>query len=84
VSSAESFNKVALLPWWLYSRVLHTRNISKLVLKIFDKSVWFWRRLDFAMPLPGLSLLVVARKPAIRKAPVAAHAAFDSETTSDA
>ena len=64
VEHTESFNKVALLPWWAYSRVLHTGNISKLVLKIFDKSVWFWRRLDALMPWPGLSLLVVARKPA--------------------
>src|SRR5215831_6893113 len=58
MSSVESFNKVALLPWFLYSRVLHAGNISKLVLKIFDKCVWFWRRLDVAIPLPGLSLLV--------------------------
>jgi hypothetical protein len=64
VAHSESFNKVSMLSWWAYSRVLHTRNISKLVLKIFDKSVWFWRRLDGLMPWPGLSLLVVARKPA--------------------
>jgi SAM-dependent methyltransferase len=62
VAHVETFNKVALFPWWAYSRVLHTRNISKLVLKIFDKSVWFWRRLDPLMPWPGLSLLLVARK----------------------
>ena len=60
----ESFNKVALLPWWAYARLFHSGNITKLVLKIFDKSVWFWRRLDFLMPWPGLSLVVVARKPA--------------------
>jgi glycosyltransferase involved in cell wall biosynthesis len=64
VSHAESFNKVSLVSWWAYSRVLHTHNISKLVLKIFDKSVWFWRRFDVLMPWPGLSLLVVARKSA--------------------
>jgi len=63
VAHEESFNKVALLPWWMYSRVLHSGSISKLVLKVFDKSVWFWRRLDKVMPWPGLSLLVVARKP---------------------
>jgi glycosyltransferase involved in cell wall biosynthesis len=64
VARIETFNKVALVPWWAYSRLLHTRNISKPVLKIFDKSVWFWRRLDPFMPWPGLSLLMVARKPA--------------------
>jgi glycosyltransferase involved in cell wall biosynthesis len=62
VESAESFNKVALIPWWAYSRIFGAGRISKPVLKLFDKSVWFWRRLDGLMPWPGLSLVVVARK----------------------
>jgi glycosyltransferase involved in cell wall biosynthesis len=62
VESAESINKIALVPWWAYGRLFHAGNITKLVLKIFDKSVWFWRRLDFLIPWPGLSLVVVARK----------------------
>jgi len=82
VSEAKSFNRVALLPWLLYSRVLHTGNISKLVLKLFDKSVWFWRRLDVLMPWPGLSLLVVARKP-VNGRPAEA-AALGRETARDA
>jgi glycosyltransferase involved in cell wall biosynthesis len=82
VAQVETFNKVALLPWWAYSRLLNTRNISKLVLKIFDKSVWFWRRLDPFMPLPGLSLLMVARKPAGSSAQ--AVAARSREATHDA
>jgi hypothetical protein len=67
MKAPSSFNKVAALPWWAYSKMFGARNISKLVLKIFDKSVWFWRRLDVLMPWPGLSLLVVARKEAARK-----------------
>ena len=39
-------------------------RISKLVLKVFDKSVWLLRRLDVLMPWPGLSLMAVARKAA--------------------
>jgi SAM-dependent methyltransferase len=62
VESIGSFNKVAALPWWAYSKVFGAGNISKLVLKIFDKSVWIWRRLDLLLPWPGLSLLVVARQ----------------------
>jgi SAM-dependent methyltransferase len=63
VERADSFNKVALLPWWAYSKLLGSGRISKPILKIFDKSVWFWRRLDKLMPWPGLSLIVVARLP---------------------
>jgi hypothetical protein len=71
VETVESFNKVALLPWWAYSKLFHAGNISKLVLKIFDKSVWFWRRLELVMPWPGLSLVAVGRKPAAAAAPLA-------------
>jgi SAM-dependent methyltransferase len=63
VESVESLNKVALFPWWAWGRIFHAGNITKLVLKVFDKSVWIWRRLDFLLPWPGLSLIVVARKP---------------------
>jgi 2-polyprenyl-3-methyl-5-hydroxy-6-metoxy-1,4-benzoquinol methylase len=83
VASVESFNKVALLPWLAYSRIFHAGTISKLVLKIFDKSVWFWRRLDPVMPWPGLSLLLVARKPAA-KLPTAIKSARDAETARNA
>ena len=64
VEKAYGFNKAGTLPWWAYSRVLGSKNINKPVLKIFDKTVWFWSRLDKLMPWPGLSLAIVARKPA--------------------
>jgi 2-polyprenyl-3-methyl-5-hydroxy-6-metoxy-1,4-benzoquinol methylase len=82
VETVESFNKVALLPWWAYSKLLGTGNISKLVLKIFDKSVWFWRRLDVLMPWQGLSLVAVGRKPVSPEAPV--RSTVRGETTSNA
>jgi hypothetical protein len=37
-------------------------NINKVTLKIFDKTVWLWRRIDPVLPWPGLSLVLVARK----------------------
>jgi hypothetical protein len=52
------------------------RTISKLVLKIFDKTVWLWRRVDGLLPWPGLSLVVVARNEA--------GAAVDGERTGQA
>jgi SAM-dependent methyltransferase len=64
------FNKAGTPPWFAYSKLLGSRNINKLVLKIFDKTVWLWRRLDGLMPWPALSLIVVARKPAAAGAAV--------------
>ena len=59
---AYDFNRAGAPPWWAYSKMTRARNINKPVLKIFDKTVWLWRRLDWLMPWPGLSLITVARK----------------------
>ena len=56
------FNRAGAPPWWVYGKVFGARNINKPVLKVFDKTVWIWRRLDRLMPWPGLSLIAVARK----------------------
>jgi glycosyltransferase involved in cell wall biosynthesis len=55
-------NRIGTPGWWLFGKVLHRGRISKVMLKIFDKTVWFWRRVDGLMPWPGLSLIVVAEK----------------------
>jgi glycosyltransferase involved in cell wall biosynthesis len=62
VETLSAFNKAGTPPWWAYGKLFGSRNINKLVLKIFDKTVWFWRRIDALLPWPGLSLIVVGRK----------------------
>jgi SAM-dependent methyltransferase len=69
VGRTESFNKVSLIAWAAYSRMIGAGNISKLVLKLFDKSVWLLRRLDVVIPWPGLTLIAVASKSAPADAP---------------
>jgi glycosyltransferase involved in cell wall biosynthesis len=56
-----NLNKIGAPPWFLHSRMLRSGRINKLTLKIFDKTVWLWRRLDWLFPWKGLSLIVVAR-----------------------
>jgi glycosyltransferase involved in cell wall biosynthesis len=62
VETLYNFNKAGTPPWLAYSRLFGSKHINKPVLKIFDKTVWMWRRLDVLMPWPGLSLIIVARK----------------------
>jgi glycosyltransferase involved in cell wall biosynthesis len=62
VETARNFNKISAPSWWLYSRVLGTSHISKVALKVFDKTVWIWSRIDRILPWRGLSLILVARK----------------------
>src|SRR5579872_3385943 len=69
VDSLRTFNKAGTAPWWAYGKLFGSRNINKLVLKVFDKTVWLWRRIDGFLPWPGLSLILIARKPADQSAP---------------
>ena len=62
VETVYNFNKAGTPPWLAYSRLFGSKHINKPVLKIFDKTVWIWGRLDVLMPWPGLSLIMVARK----------------------
>ena len=55
-------NKAGAPPWLAYSRLFGARRINKFILKVFDKTVWFWSRIDRLLPWPGLSLIVVAHK----------------------
>jgi hypothetical protein len=62
VQQIYQLNKIGTAGWWLYGKVLRRGRISKVMLKLFDKTVWFWRLIDGALPWQGLSLVVVARK----------------------
>jgi hypothetical protein len=62
IASIRQLNKVAVPAWWLSGKVLGRPSINKLTLKIFDKTVWLWKRLDWMLPGKGLSLVAVARR----------------------
>jgi glycosyltransferase involved in cell wall biosynthesis len=61
VERIHQLNKIGTPAWWFFSRLLGRRHINKVTLKLFDKSVWFWRRVDRILPWRGLSLVAVAR-----------------------
>ena len=62
IERVHQLNKMGMPAWWLYGKVLGRKYVSRITLKLFDKTVWMWRRLDPLMPWKGLSLIVVARK----------------------
>ncbi len=62
VGRVHQLNKVGVPAWWLFSRVLRRKQFTKPLLKLFDKTVWIWRRLERLFPWPGLTLIVVARE----------------------
>jgi glycosyltransferase involved in cell wall biosynthesis len=64
VAGMRQLNKIGALGWWFHGKLLRSRHINKLTLKIFDKTAWIWRRSDSILPWRGLSLIAVAAKPA--------------------
>ena len=61
VMEERGFNKIGTLSWWLSGKVLGQRKMNRVILKLWDKTVWFWRRVDWLLPWDGLSLIVVGR-----------------------
>jgi hypothetical protein len=57
------FNRVSW-PAWLLAKLLRRLRISRLSLRLFDASVFLWRRIDRLLPFPPISLIAIARKPA--------------------
>jgi SAM-dependent methyltransferase len=55
-------NKIGAISWWVFGKVLGRTRINKFSLKLFDKTVWFWRRIDGLLPWKGLSVIAVATK----------------------
>lgn len=62
VTGVYQLNKIGKPAWWISGKLLGSKQISKITLKLFDKTVWIWRRIDFLLPWKGLSLIVVARR----------------------
>ena len=62
IEREHQINKIGALSWWLFGSVMHRAKMNRPGLKLWDKTVWFWRRVDFLLPWSGLSLVIVARK----------------------
>lgn len=57
------FNRVSRYPWFLSGRILKRQELSVTQMKIFDRLVWIWRRLDRHLPWPPTSIIAAAVKP---------------------
>lgn len=55
-------NRAGSPAWFIYGRILKSRHISKLFLKVFDKTIWLWRFMDRMLPWPGVTAVCVATR----------------------
>jgi len=61
IERERQMNKLGALSWWIVGKVFQRTRMSRPALKLWDKTVWFWRRVDGFLPWRGLSLIIVAR-----------------------
>jgi SAM-dependent methyltransferase len=62
VEAMFDFNRAGVVGW-RFNGLLGMTRFSRLQLKAFNSLVWLFRRVDRFLPWPGLSLIVVCRKP---------------------
>ena len=62
VTSIRRFNSMAFLAWLLSGKLFGSTRLNRFTLKLFDKTIWIWRRLDPVLPWPGLTLFAVATR----------------------
>ena len=62
VVEERQFNKIGAIAWRVFGTLLGRRKMNRPALKLWDKTVWFWRRVDGVFPWRGLSLIAVGRK----------------------
>jgi glycosyltransferase involved in cell wall biosynthesis len=62
VESILAFNRISRPGWWFTGKVLGKATISAVQLRIFDRFVWLWRRIDGYLPWPATSLIAIGVK----------------------
>jgi glycosyltransferase involved in cell wall biosynthesis/ubiquinone/menaquinone biosynthesis C-methylase UbiE len=56
------FNHISRPGWYVTGRILKKQTLSPLMLKIFDRLVWLWRRIDHRLPWPATSIIAIGVK----------------------
>jgi glycosyltransferase involved in cell wall biosynthesis len=54
------FNRISRPPWYVTGRILKRKTLSRFQLRVFDRLVWLWRRIDSRLPWPPTSVIAIA------------------------
>jgi hypothetical protein len=57
------FNRISRPAWYVSGRLLKRDTVSPLALKLFDRTVWLWRRIDGLLPWGPTSIIAIGVKP---------------------
>jgi SAM-dependent methyltransferase len=56
------FNRISRPGWWLNARLLRRDSLGRFQLKVFDRLVWLWRRIDRLLPWGPTSIIAIGVK----------------------
>ena len=56
------FNRITRPGWYVSGKLLKRTTFSALQMKVFDRFVWLWRRVDERLPWPPASIIAIAAK----------------------
>jgi glycosyltransferase involved in cell wall biosynthesis len=62
VETILDFNRISRPGWYVTGKVLKRTTLSAVQMKIFDRLVWLWRRIDQRLPWPPTSIIAIAVK----------------------
>ena len=57
------FNRVSRPAWFVSGRILKRRSLEWNQMRLYDRFVWLWRRIDKLLPWRPTSIIGIARKP---------------------
>jgi glycosyltransferase involved in cell wall biosynthesis len=55
-------NRMGAPIWYFSSRIIQSQRLSKLFLKVFDKTIVIWKLLDHVLPWGGVSMIAVSTR----------------------
>jgi glycosyltransferase involved in cell wall biosynthesis/phospholipid N-methyltransferase len=61
VDDVLKFNRASMPGWRVTGQIVKARTLSRFSLRIFDKFVWLWRKIDNALPWEPSSIIAIAR-----------------------
>lgn len=57
------FNRVSRLPWYVSGKILKRTSLDWNQMRVYDRFVWLWRRIDRFLPWRPTSIIGIALKP---------------------
>lgn len=56
------FNRISRPGWYITGRIFKSKALSPRQMRLFDRFVWLWRRIDARLPWPSTSLIAIGVK----------------------